>query len=81
MVSLEFRKTEFRHVILEMATLKPTYISVYFTPLKFNNRRLARTEKKDSWTTNSPQFTNIFKKGALMFRLLCMKSLLCLFVS
>ena len=33
MVSLELRKTEFRLVILEMATLKPIYISVYFTPL------------------------------------------------
>jgi len=37
MVSLELRKTEFRIVVLEMATLKPTYI---------NNRRHARTEKK-----------------------------------
>lgn len=79
MASLEFRKTEFR-LILEMATLKPTYISVYFTPLKFNNRRHARTEKKSSCKTNGPEFTNIFKKGALKFRLLCVKISLCLFL-
>jgi hypothetical protein len=43
---LEFRKTEFRLVILEISTLKATHISVYITPLKFNNRRYARTVKK-----------------------------------
>jgi len=43
MVSLELRKTEFR-LVLEMTTLKPTYVSVYFKPLKFNNRGHARTE-------------------------------------
>jgi hypothetical protein len=41
-------------------------------------------KKKVSWATNSPEFTNIFKKGALRFRfrfrLLCMESLLYLFV-
>jgi len=46
MVSLDLPKTEFRLVVLEMATLKPTYISVHFIPLKFNNSRYAGTEKR-----------------------------------